>query len=182
LAQVRGAYCAAVERSVENGGDGEEEGATAAARVAYVSVLAVDPPAQGQGLGTRLLRDVLRELLGVAIEGEEGEEDGNTTVATSSHAYVEASSERSAALYERLGFRVIAAVDADGGVRAAGAMGAGGADEQGEGGDDDEGEDDGGGGNSGSNSSSYYSLPRAPTLVMATELKGRFREWLLMEG
>jgi hypothetical protein len=130
-------------------------------------VLAVDPPAQGQGLGTRMLRDVLRELLLV------GEDDSTPTVAAS-HAYVEASSERSAALYERLGFRVVAAVDADGGVRAAG-----GDSWRGEEGEGEQGEDDGG--NSGS-SSPYYSLPRAPTLVMATELKGRFREWLLMEG
>lgn len=41
---------------------------------------------------------------------------------------------------------------------------------------DGEGEDDGG---SKSGRSSYYSLPRAPTWVMAAELKGRFREWLL---
>lgn len=187
LARVRGAYCAAVERSVgggggggSGGGDERDEGPSSSSSssssspssisclVAYVSVLAVDPPAQGRGLGTRLLRHVLRELL---LGGDQQQQQ--PVAAAAAHAYVEASSERSAALYERLGFRVIASVDADGGVKAGGGGGGGGR----EGAErENEGEGEGGGGGG-----SYYSLPRAPTLVMAAELKGRFREWLVDE-
>jgi ribosomal protein S18 acetylase RimI-like enzyme len=157
LARVRGAYCAAVERSVvvgegEGGGDGDGEAAFAL--VAYVSVLAVDPQKQGQGLGTALLRAVLRELLlpALVMEGESG--SAAAPVAVAAHCYVEASSERSARLYARLGFRDVARVQASGDVQAGG--GAGGEEEDGD-----------------------LMLPAAPTIVMAAEVKGSFREWLV---
>lgn len=183
LARVRAAYCAAVERSVGGGSAdeaSEEEagdqggGGPRRALVAYVSVLAVDPPEQGKGLGTTLLRGVLRELLAEALT-----EDGGVAAA---HAYVEASSERSAALYRRLGFREIARVGAGGDVLAgratAAAAAARGGDEEKEEeaqGEAEVGGDEGGGGVGG--------LPDAPTFVMAAELgEGRFREWLVAAG
>lgn len=159
LARVRGAYCAAVERNVDMS-------LTASVVVAYISVLAVDPEVQGRGLGTRLLKGVLRELL--LPLGPPSASAAPTTTATTHHAYVEASSERSAALYRRLGFRVIACVDADGTVRT-------GADAAGGGGGGGEDEDGGEWTRTGG-------VPRAPTLVLASALDGRFREWLVGGG
>jgi len=164
LARVRGAYCAAVERSASAaaaaGGGGAADAPPSSVVVAYVSVLAVDPEAQGRGLGTRLLRGVLRDLLlppsGAASSGAAS---ASAAPASTRHAYVEASSERSAALYRRLGFRVIACVDADGAVRSGADAGEG-----------DQGE-----------WTAVAGLPRAPTLVLASELDGRLREWLVGE-
>ena len=56
----------------------------------YLQFVAVDPDDQGQGLGSRLLRSVL----------DRADADGTP-------AYLEATSERNRALYERHGFRVI---------------------------------------------------------------------------
>ena len=56
----------------------------------YLLAIGVDPSSQGQGLGTRLMAPVLERC--------------DTDRAP---AYLEASSERSAALYERNGFKVI---------------------------------------------------------------------------
>jgi len=148
LARVRGAYCAAVERSVGDTGG--------RARVAHVSVLAVLPSAQGRGLGTELLRGLLRELLAEPV----AESAGNGPAAfAASHAYVEASSARSAALYRRLGFRDVARVGAGGDVLTTSAAAGGGGGGR-EGGGEGEGGDD------------------APTFIMSAEVKGAFRDWL----
>jgi RimJ/RimL family protein N-acetyltransferase len=54
----------------------------------YVLIVGVVPELQGQGVGTALMRPTLEHCDEVGLP-----------------AYLEASSERSAALYERLGFR-----------------------------------------------------------------------------
>ena len=56
----------------------------------YFPHIGVAPPAQGKGIGNALVRRTL----------ERCDREGR-------HAYLEASSERSAALYERLGFRIV---------------------------------------------------------------------------
>ena len=59
----------------------------------YLPVIGVDPARQGLGLGTALMRPVLE-----------------TCDRTGVPAYLEATTERSRALYERLGFRVTATI------------------------------------------------------------------------